>query len=76
MDKEMLSIQSEMMDYIKNNDIYYIADLWDYAEKEHGDDWFPVLRNRKTYSFMKIYFESKRRVARKAKKTVPPPKNS
>jgi len=76
MDKEKSAVQKEMFDYIRDNEIYYIADLWNYAEKERADDWFPVLRSRQTYKSMKILLESRRRVARKDKKVVPPPKNS
>ena len=76
MRRKNLDIEIEMLDYIKDNEIYYIADFWDYAEKERADDWFPVLRSRETYKFMKFYFNELRGAARRAKKKVPPPKNS
>jgi len=75
-EKLIQKIQLEIFDYIKNNDIYYIADLWYYAEHERQEDWFPVLRKRNFYRAMKIYFESLRRVMRREKKKVPPPKHS
>jgi len=70
------NIQREMLDYIKSHKIYYIADLWVYAEKERAYNWFVVLRNRKTYKFMKFYLSELRGATRRAKKKVPPPKHS
>ena len=75
-DKEKVDIFYEMIGYVEENDIYYIADLWEYTEKERPDDWFPVLHSRDTYRAMKLYLESNRREARGEKKTIPPPKNS
>jgi len=76
-DKELiLRIEEEMFDYIETNNIYYIADLWEHAEQEHAADWFPILRKRNIYRALKLYLESKRRVARSKKIYIPPPKNS
>ena len=75
-EKLIFDLQAEMLDYITNNDIYYIADLWDYAENERYDDWLPILRKRKVYRFFKVYFYELRGAMRRTKKTVPPPKNS
>ena len=76
MSKEELDTRLEMIGYIRENEVYYIADLWAFAEKERADDWFSALRNRKTYKFMKLYLSEFRASARRMKKTMPAPKNS
>ena len=58
-DNERLVKTQEILDYIEKNNIYYIADLWCYAKDESADDWFPILSNKKTYSFMKFYLNEK-----------------
>ena len=75
-DKDKYSIIGEMMDYINNNDMYYIVDLWDYAKKEHADDWLPILKNRQANTVLKLYLSSYRDSVRKDKGRVPPPANS
>jgi len=74
-DREKTLIANEMLDYVEKNDIFYIADLWYYAENERSEDWFPVLRDKNIYRFMKCYLESYRRTAYRDKKVVPPPKH-
>ena len=67
-------IADEMEDYIQDNDIYYICDLWHQAETKRSEDWFPVLRNRKMYYHFKVLLESRRRIQRSKGLKVPPPK--
>ena len=74
-DQETLQIQNEIIDYVEEHDIFYIADLWHYAENERAEDWFPVLRNKQFYCAMKTYLESSRRVAHREKRPVPPPQH-
>ena len=76
MDREISALRREIFRYVEDNDIYYIADLWDYAEKERADDWFPEFRKKKIYSFFKFYLKERRGAARRAKKIIPAPKNS
>jgi len=79
MNNEQYEIFQEILDYVSDNEVYYIADLWDYAEKEHPDDWFVELRkgrNGKIYKLLKIYLQSFREDMRRKGKKVPPPKNS
>ncbi|MCL2357273.1 MAG: hypothetical protein FWC70_08985 [Defluviitaleaceae bacterium] len=69
-------IISQMMEWTEENAIFYIADLWAYAEKERENDWFVVLKNRNSYLIFREHFKEKRATARRKRIQVPPPANS
>ena len=73
--EERIHHVAEMLKYIDDNNIFYICDLWHYAETERSIDWFPILQQRKTYYCMKTILKEKRERQRRKRLKVPSPQH-